>query len=78
MLDSIEEIHSRLKGKYTSKKEKAKLRYALAYQVSILQSLLKEETPSDEIDKFLDEIERSIKTPKKFFKDLKEAIQIEE
>ena len=70
LLQSIEDIHKRLKGKYTPQKEKAKLRYALAYQISVLQSLLKEQAPSDDVERFLDELEASIKTPKKFIKEL--------
>ena len=69
LLQSIEDIHKRLKGKYTPQKEKAKLRYALAYQISVLQSLLKEHAPSDDVERFLDELEASIKTPKKFLKE---------
>ena len=69
LLQSIEDIHKRLKGKYTPQKEKAKLRYALAYQISVLQSLLKEQAPSDDVERFLDELEASIKTPKKFLKE---------
>jgi len=69
LLQSIEDIHKRLKGKYTPQKEKAKLRYALAYQISVLQSLLKEQGPDDDVEKFLDELEASIKSPKKIFKE---------
>ena len=36
LLQSIEDIHKRLKGKCTPQKEKAKLRYALVYQISVL------------------------------------------
>jgi len=57
LFDSILECHQRLKNKYTPQKEKMKLRYALAYQITVLLSILKDfPEEKDELERFLKQI----------------------